>query len=149
MVILGFTAAGLLGLHVGAVRGIAESGSMSVAMDVAAQRVEQYALEGDQALTARGCAAAVGCSREPPNPDDPALPGRCSGRVGAADVLDSVGNPAGAVVGTRYRYDTTVVALAGGQQGGLMTTVSVCWREASGAVRRVESRRLIAPRNRS
>lgn len=149
MAVLGITAAGLLGLHLGAVRGIAESGSMSAAMDVASQRVELYAVEGPAALAARGCGAAVGCSLPRPNPDPAIAPGdACSARVGGASITNAAGAEAGDDVGARYRYDTEVVALVGGQTGGLMTTVSVCWREANGLVRRVQSRRLVAPRER-
>lgn len=148
MAILGITAAGLVGLHVGAVRGIATSGSMSVAMDIATQRVELYSIEGDVALTARNCVAAVGCSLATPNPDPAIVAVNCSGRVGTANIGNASNRESGGDTGDRYRYDTLVAPLGGAQTGGLFATVSVCWREPSGQVRRVQSRRLIAPRER-
>lgn len=150
MAVLGVTAAGLMGLHVGAVRGIAESGSMSVAMDIATQRVEQYSLEGpDFLLNTRRCGAVpTGCSLARPNPDDLAGRATCRGSVGTANVPNADGTESGATVGTRFSYDTEALLLTGAQQGGVLTTVSVCWRESNGVVHRVQSRRLISPRER-
>ncbi len=151
MAVLGITAAGLLGLHVGAVRGIAESGSMSVAMDIATQRVEQYSLEGPEFLTVAGrnCGAALeSCSLARPNPTNVITNANCSGIVGTANVPNADGNDSGATVGTRFRYDTEARTLGGAQAGAVMTTVHVCWREPNGVVHRVQSRRLITPRER-
>lgn len=145
MAVLGITAAGLMSLHVGAVRGIAESGSISLAMDLANQRVEELSTEGDVALAARGCPAAlVGCGLDRPNPE--AAMAACSGRAGAGTVPDAANVPSN--TGNKYRFDTQVTPLAGAQAGGQLVTVSVCWREVSGVVRRVQSRRIVAPRSR-
>lgn len=143
MTVLGVTAAGLMGLHVGAIHGIAESGSMSTAMDIATQRAELYLLEGDAALVTRGCdATPTGCAATPPNPDDGIDDPDC------AAVVDGAQLGLGATPTGRYRYDTTVNALDGAQTGGYEARVTVCWREPTGAVRRVETRRLVAPRER-
>lgn len=145
MAVLGITAAGLMSLHVGAVRGIAESGSISLAMDLANQRVEEYSTEGEAALAARVCpAVAAGCGLDPPNPEAALV--NCSGRAGAGTVPDAANAPSN--TGNKFRFDTQVTNLGGAQAGGRLVRVSVCWREASGVVRRVESRRIVAPRSR-
>jgi len=146
MVVLAVTAAGLMSLHFGAIRGLAGSSSMSTAMDIATQRLELYALEGDDVMrTTRGCGAVLaGCALATPNPTagGPFGPnGPCTVEVDGAGV-------GGVATNGKFRLDTTVNPLFGAQAGGLDVMVSVCWTEDTGRVRKVESRRLLAPRDR-
>ena len=153
MAILSIAAAGLVRLHSSIVRGIASSEDMSVAMDVAAQRLEELVPLGPTgipncvAATPPGCAAGGRQTLEIALTDVIWNGGtfNCSRWVDSADVpmVGGVAIPAG----SRFRVDTQVQDHAGTQQnaGARVLTISVCWEDLDSQVRQVQNARLLVP----
>lgn len=128
--ILGIAIAGLIRLHSALVRGVARSQMVSIALDVAAQRAEDLVTLGPTAAPA--CAGAPGC--------------QAAGMSAFAADL----SPAGSFPCTDrvdpFRIDTVVTDHPSGfQPDARLVTVSVCWQDVGGAVRQVQTRRLLVP----
>ena len=146
MAVLAVSATMLVQLHRSVIRGIARSDDVSIALDIASQRIEELNVQGADAAPA--CVGAATCLVDSDNFTGVLAPAgtfACTTFVDSAPVPMSNGTPQ--PVGTRFRVDTVVqnhpdiTQLAGAR----LMTVSVCWRDIANNVRQVQSRRLLVP----
>jgi hypothetical protein len=141
-VILGIGLVGLVNLHTSSLRGLMKDEMLSVASDVATQRLEEMATMRPGDIPP--CAGAVGCrtaDRTDYLPDLSAAGGfECTQRIEGAGVP----RVSGAAEAPRYRVDMVVEPHPDPirQPDGRLLTVSVCWQDYGG-IQELQMRRFI------
>lgn len=155
LAVLSIAAAGILQLHTAVVTGLRSSETISVAMDIARARSEEYAGRGSAGIAggATGCSYSVpalhqrlGCANsnftafQAPTVAATGIEG-CTDQVNGADVGETTVTT-DIDAGARYRVDTvTLDNPTTTDPDDLIVLVSVCWQDGS-RVREVQIRRV-------
>jgi hypothetical protein len=141
--VLGFGVLGLFRLYEASIGGASISRGRAAATELALDQLERLGTMPAESLP--GCAGAVGC-RASVSEARPALAEAggfaCTRLVNDMGALDAPSADEG-----RFRVDTVVAAHPGAQQqlGGVVVTISVCWRDDDGALQEVRAQRLLLP----
>lgn len=141
-VVLGVGLVGLVNLHTASIRGLVKDEMLSVASDVAKQRLEEITTLRASEIPA--CVGDVGCrtaDRSAYTPDlSPVAGFDCTRRVEGADVPRVSGAPEA----PKYRVDMVVEAHPDPlrQPEGRLVTVSVCWQDYGG-IQELRMRRFV------
>jgi hypothetical protein len=141
--LLGVGIVALLRLHDASISGTTISRARAAATGIALDRIER--LGTAPAVTLPECEGPVGCRASTSEPRS-AL--QAAGDFACTRYVDDMGQLDGpAPASGRFRVDTVVAAHpgAGQQHGGMMVTVSVCWRDEAGALQEVRAQRLMLP----
>jgi prepilin-type N-terminal cleavage/methylation domain-containing protein len=146
--VLGIGLAGVIQLHVSSVRGLASGRSISLAGEIASQRVEFIGGRDIDVASLptcpRGASGVVDCRA---NKGNFTATKTCSTWLAESDVPTPAGLEIPSEPNVGYRRDLVIEAHPDtlNHNGSFLAIVSVCWRDSSGNVQQIQSQRLLIP----